>query len=440
MSLRSGRNLSSAAGASVGHQRKESAKKSTKSNKNSSRKGNQPQQPTPAPRDQSNGNRGASDGINPPENNPQTPLNNPQTNRHTSSDRQQKSKDFNSRFPALDIENMEQELNKWTLVDLRKALAEEKKNRSRHKNQAPAEIEDLVQLIRLDYEKRMLMAALIGGISGTMVWSLVNVGPARGKSSSWSRFLSFGHAALAVEMPHRNDKAGWALRNKETRDIWEKMSIYEKMVFKSPYFFALAKLPDLSKSSVVSEEVESDDQDINEEDISAQVSPPAVHQLSEEEELLYRPIFDKLVDVEKVQLNHGKPESSDTIASLQLKSLAAFRVAHHNFATACQRFHIHYYLAALSCDITNDGWNEVYSTNKSFAEWANENMSLTTKFKYYIHGKAVAREIERKPSQPVDARRGELTRELNYLSQNQRSCGCYKKSRMAYPPGTYSTP
>lgn len=47
--------------------------------------------------------------------------------------------------------------------------------------------------------------------------------------------------------------------------------------------------------------------------------------------------------------------------------------------------------------------------------WADDNLKFSTKFKYYIHGKVVAEEIEKKITQPVDARRGELTRALNNL-------------------------
>ncbi|KAH9822319.1 hypothetical protein DFH28DRAFT_882150 [Melampsora americana] len=391
MSLRSGRNINAAA-ASASNQRKGSA------GSRLSRRNKQRQQPPS------------------PEQNHDDPNDHqrPQDSRSQSSTNQDKPHKFVSSFPSLSFENMEQELDKWTLVDLRNALTQEKKNRSRHKNQAHPEIDNLVKLIRLDYEKRMLMAALIGGISETMVWSLVDAGPQKGKSSCWSWFLSFGIAPLGVKMPHRDDKAGWAIRNKQLRDLWDDMSIDEKTVFKSPYFFALAKLPDLSNPSLVAE-LEDDDQDSNEEDVLAQVSSTPVHQLSEEDKLRYRPLFNRLVDIEKVHANHGKPQSTDSTASLQLKSLAGFRAAHHKFATACQRFHIHYYLSALSCDITNNGWNEVYSTNKSFAEWADETMSLTTKFRYYVHGKAVARVIKKKPPQPVDARRAELTRELNRL-------------------------
>ncbi|KAH9807110.1 hypothetical protein DFH28DRAFT_1140348 [Melampsora americana] len=100
------------------------------------------------------------------------------------------------------------------------------------------------------------------------------------------------------QMSHRNDKPGWAKQNKDIREIWDNMSIDQKMVFKTPYFFALAKLPDLSRPSAVVE-LGNDGQDIDKEDISAEVTSPPVHQLSEEDELLYRPIFEELVDVEK---------------------------------------------------------------------------------------------------------------------------------------------
>ncbi|KAH9807109.1 hypothetical protein DFH28DRAFT_1140347 [Melampsora americana] len=270
----------------VSKQRKGSANTKRKS----SRQHNRGHQPTPDPDTTTNT---ANDTIN-----PQTSSNNEQSTPQTSLNDQQKTKQFISSFPSLAIDNMEQELDKWTVVNLQKALAEQKKRYSRHKNQVPSEIEDLVELIRLDHKKRMLMAALIGGISEAVVWSLVNVGPTSGKSSCWTRFLSLGKKPLAITMSHRNDKPGWAKQNKDIREIWDNMSIDQKMVFKTPYFFALAKLPDLSRPSAVVE-LGNDGQDIDKEDISAEVTSPPVHQLSEEDELLYRPIFEELVDVEK---------------------------------------------------------------------------------------------------------------------------------------------
>ncbi|EGG00115.1 uncharacterized protein MELLADRAFT_93769 [Melampsora larici-populina 98AG31] len=261
----------------------------------------------------------------------------------------------------------------------------------------------------------MLMAALIGGISKTMAHS--NAGPTKkGKLNCYARFLSFGKEALEIELPPRSDQAGWGHRNKKLRDLWKSKSLDEQMVFRDPFFFALAKLPNLSLSNEEHvTELENDDEfNENKNPVAQLVSAPKIHQLSEADELKYRPIFDKLVDVDKVHANHGKPESTDSMATMQLKSLAAFQAAHHGFATVCQRFHIHYHLTALSCDV-EDGWNRVLSTDKTFSTWADDNLKLTTKFKYYVHGKAVAQEIEKKQPQPVDARRGELTRELNKL-------------------------
>ncbi|KAH9823492.1 hypothetical protein DFH28DRAFT_1173069 [Melampsora americana] len=329
-------------------------------------------------------------------------------NNSTSKDRN--TEEFISCFPSLTPENYEEQVSNWTLVELRKALVDQKNKKSRHKNQSPPDIQKLVQIIRMGYEKRMLMAALMGGISEYMIWSLVNEGPKKKKLNSWQRFVSFSHDAQAVRVPHRNDKEGWKIRNKELKDLWDKRSIDEKMVFEDPFFFALAKLPDLSKQTIPTV----DDECNEEEDLVTQISAPQVHQLSEDKERNLRPLFDNLVDVEKLHLNHGRPEANDSAAKLQVKSLASFRKAHHDFATVCQRFHIHYHLSALSCDI-QDGWQQVYSSSKSFSQWAEDSLQFTTKFRYYVHGKEVAAEIEKKAPQPVDARRGKLTRELNRL-------------------------
>ncbi|EGG06548.1 uncharacterized protein MELLADRAFT_86363 [Melampsora larici-populina 98AG31] len=328
--------------------------------------------------------------------------------------------EFTSNFPELTFDNVEEQLDKWTLVELRNALKDQKKRTLRHKNQAPSEIKTFVELVRRDYEKRMLMAALIGGISETMIWSLVDAGPKKkNKLNCYARFLSFGKEALEVEVPSRNVPAGWGRRNKILRDKWKEKSVDQQMVFRDPFFFALAKLPDLSLSNEDHVQLEDDNGEIiDNHNPAAQVSAPKIHQLCKSDEIKYRPIYEDLVDVEKVHANHGKPESTDSMQTMQLKSLAAFRAAHHDFATVCQRFHIHYHLTALSCDV-EDGWNRVLSTDKTFSTWAEENLKLSTKFKYYVHGKVVAQEIEKKLPQPVDARRGELTRELNKLLINQ---------------------
>lgn len=260
---------------------------------------------------------------------------------------------------------------------------DQKKERSRHKNQTPSETKTVVDLIRHDYEKRMLMAALIGGISETMIWELVFVHlpppssrdqpgycytdsfqeiiemPVRRKETNWTAMLHFWLLArrlwrlkvctgcvyllsfckliiynilvTVTVVPSRENKAGWGLRNKKLSDLWKAMSEDQQNVFKDPFFFALAGLPDLSLSNECHVELEDEDGETNEMDHpAAQVSAPKFHQLSAANDSQYWSIFESVIDVEKVHTNHGKPESTDSTANVQLKSSAAFRAAHHD--------------------------------------------------------------------------------------------------------------
>lgn len=170
----------------------------------------------------------------------------------------------------------------------------------------------------------------------------------KGKKNSWVRFLGFCRGALSLKcnslsllltlifyssktcftVPHQDDKEGWVTRNKKLSDMWSLMSKDQKRVFQDPFFFALANIPDLAN-----EGVPDGANDNTEEDLFGEVAAPQVYQLSEEEEVMYRPIFNELVDVEKLHVNHGQPQPSESSAQQQRKSLAAFRRAHHDVST-----------------------------------------------------------------------------------------------------------
>lgn len=76
---------------------------------------------------------------------------------------------FKSRFPGLELDNFESQVDKRTVVELRQDIAKQSSKASR----ASHEIQSLVKGIRLDYEKRMLMAALMGGVPEVVIWNLV---------------------------------------------------------------------------------------------------------------------------------------------------------------------------------------------------------------------------------------------------------------------------
>lgn len=76
------------------------------------------------------------------------------------------------------------------------------------------------------------------------------------------------------------------LRNAEAARIWGNYNAKERRVFHKDYFFALAGVPDLDSP---------DDSD----------SPATIPLLTKEEEETYRPLYEKLVDHEKVMREQG---------------------------------------------------------------------------------------------------------------------------------------
>lgn len=133
-------------------------------------------------------------------------------------------------------------------------------------------------------------------------------------------------------MPPRTDTEAWAARNQQLSELWNALTPDEKDIFRDPFFFACAGLPNLA---LTQPELE-DDNDDNEEDpfgfqhLEANITAPKVHVLSEAEKAKYQPLFDRLVDVEKLHLSHGQPDQTQSIGTLQKKSLAELRKAHHD--------------------------------------------------------------------------------------------------------------
>lgn len=121
-------------------------------------------------------------------------------------------------------------------------------------------------------------------------------------------------------------------------DLWNGLSPEEKDVFRDPYFFALAGLPNLAltQSGLDPEDIDNDEDEADLygfQHLDSRVPVPKVHQLSEAEKAKYQPLFDRLVNVEKLHLCHGRPDPTQSIATLQAKSLAELRKAHHDVSS-----------------------------------------------------------------------------------------------------------
>ncbi|EGG13215.1 uncharacterized protein MELLADRAFT_86738 [Melampsora larici-populina 98AG31] len=318
---------------------------------------------------------------------------------------------FQSRFPGLEFDTFEQDLDKWTITKLQEALLGQGSRRTK----VNKEVQNLVEVMRIEFEKRMLMIALMAGVPEVVIWKLVGMGSKKVKGNPWIRFLAFCFQCLGDKMPDRNDKDGWVSRNQQNADKWHALSKDEQEIFKDPYFFALANLPDYSTASIGDDEGTGANNNENGVDINqldGTTPAPTVHKLSDEDKAKYQPLFEKLVNIDKLHLCHGKPEPSATVSTLQKRSLVAVCKAHHEFSVVCQQNHISYYLTAASSGSV-DGWSQTFSSNIKFANWALKTAKVPTKFQTYIHGQDVAKEIEAKVPQASDERKSRLTHQLN---------------------------
>lgn len=156
-------------------------------------------------------------------------------------------------------------------------------------------------------------------------------------------------------VPRTTDKTGWRTRNRAVAHLWTNFTDDQKLVFKDPYFWALAGLPDPNRWIVDDDEDWEDEEeddlvepvadvndspDVNEAEdedeetpaqvakASAVVPAPPVHQLTASEEAKLRPIFEELVDHARIQLNYGKPVRGPSVNNLVAKGQAAFKQAH----------------------------------------------------------------------------------------------------------------
>lgn len=93
----------------------------------------------------------------------------PPDGNSTKQDKSKQSTVFQSRFVGLDINTFEQQLDNWTLVSLQEAIVSQDSRRST----AHKDIKDLVQVVQMEFEKRILMIALMAGVPEVVIWNLV---------------------------------------------------------------------------------------------------------------------------------------------------------------------------------------------------------------------------------------------------------------------------
>lgn len=120
-------------------------------------------------------------------------------------------------------------------------------------------------------------------------------------------------------------------RNVKNGQAWLGLSEDEKEVFNPQTFYALAGVPNPLIST------DSDNQENHtlrdEEDGDTFVPVPQVHKLTLEEDQRYRPLYERLVNLQKVANALGKDENCESVTKVQRKSATAIEQFAHTVSS-----------------------------------------------------------------------------------------------------------
>ncbi|EGF98297.1 uncharacterized protein MELLADRAFT_96035 [Melampsora larici-populina 98AG31] len=278
----------------------------------------------------------------------------------------------------------------WPLGRIKEQLDSQKS--SNHQISAVVLAEGKAVLERLEVSLHMI--AMVSHIDVlTLKRSLGLIG-ATHADNPWHRWLSFANDANKLPMPtrgHPNSSAILAARNKANRRAYNALTDNQLAVFESPMFFALGGYPDYSAISF------SDD---NSGDPSVLI--PEVPKLSEADETLYRPIYNKLVNTKKVARDRELNTAAASAAKEEKRSLLSFKKIAQQLERDRQQLGMDYYIIACSNN-GGVGWCREHSSPEDIVRWVGDKAQLPRVFQLYCQHGSLFEDI-----QAVSAKTGGL--------------------------------
>ncbi|EGG12331.1 uncharacterized protein MELLADRAFT_89151 [Melampsora larici-populina 98AG31] len=210
------------------------------------------------------------------------------------------------------LQNYHQYKKYWPLARIQDQLARQRS--SNHQLSAEVIVEGQAVLEALDHTLHMI--AMISGVGIIKLNGLL--GGTHGENP-WHRWLSFAIAANKNPMPQRGDPnaaAVLAFRNKSNSDSYQALDDDKYAVFTSCVFYALGGYPDYSSITI--------NEDINVFGDSS-ILVPEVPKLSPEDENLYRPIYERLVDEKKVKKDRELNTPGTSVQNEEKRSLQCMK-------------------------------------------------------------------------------------------------------------------
>ncbi|KAH9816157.1 hypothetical protein DFH28DRAFT_1094993 [Melampsora americana] len=242
-----------------------------------------------------------------------------------------------------------------------------------------------LKLAQKKFQWSVYMIAMMSDISLLTAKKELNlINPNDSPTTAYDRWRSYGKLALQNAMPNRGKSTpSLGTRNAIVGATWSSLNSDEKAVFEAPLFHALAGLPNYSAFAT--------------EEINMTMSKgPAVDKLNDREEAHYRPIFERLVDMERVNDRQGEAFDEN---DHRRKSLKALKKVHHTIACAADKNDWAYYFLVASAHQSSKagklGWSKFYTSHPAAGDYVEQEADFASTFSAYVQGLSAREKVER---------------------------------------------
>ncbi|POW05262.1 hypothetical protein PSHT_10846 [Puccinia striiformis] len=281
-------------------------------------------------------------------------------------------------YSGLTLENYESLLPSWTDKQLRQVLGRQKGGSS----QIPPEVKEALLFHKMNYNKIKLMLALIGKVSAKTVNSwLGEDGPSR-KKSNWNRYVAYSKESANTPVPPKGCPYGWDERNGHLGGAWKLLPEDSQMVFDAKVFRHFSKIP-----IAYDGEVDEDDEDNENDDEREPLDGNTAKQLiSQEEEEKYQPLYENLVNHEKVKLmlSGKQPDKPNSKKEKQVTDhIIRINSELFTLSTACN---LTYYLLVSTRYPGPGSFCKELSNDSTWLQVAHEKWSAEATFEAYSQG------------------------------------------------------
>ncbi|KAA1129300.1 hypothetical protein PGTUg99_025268 [Puccinia graminis f. sp. tritici] len=275
---------------------------------------------------------------------------------------------------GFDLDNFESHLESWSLSELRATLQKKKHGTS---NRISPEVQERLELLQQNYMKSKLMLALIGNVAEKTVTKFLGENKPPRRKSGWNRFAAFSLESLKYPVPPKGASEGWEERNIEIGKAWKLLDVDEKAVFSARIFQHFSGIPCNFEDEPEDDEEESD--------------------LTTDEIELYKPLYDKLVNIEKVNIVAAKGSEcqGENTSQTYKKALSATLKLNSELYTISNVYNTTYYLLTATRSPGKNSFCKEYSNDAAWLALAKKKWSAKETFEAYSHAREIQGDLEK---------------------------------------------